>query len=66
MNNRETFARVAEILAHRADHGRLLWTVGARRCYARTAAGTTTLTLIGPAAPMLVYIVEGVDLDRLR
>jgi len=64
MRGNSAFTRAGEILADRADHGRLLWAVGGRRCYAREAAGALTLTLTG-AADMLVYVVEGVKLDDL-
>ncbi len=61
---KRAFARAGELLADRADHGRLLWAVGGRRCHAREADGALTLTLTG-AAGTLVYVVEGVSLDDL-
>ncbi|MET8862287.1 hypothetical protein ABZW11_04930 [Nonomuraea sp. NPDC004580] len=62
---RSPFTLAAVELRGTHEHGRLLWSVGGRRCYVREADGSLTLTVLAPAGPALVYAVEGVSLDAL-
>jgi hypothetical protein len=61
------WGHAAEVFEREAQLGRLLWsTADGRRCYERQRPGECSLTVIGGGMPTVVYVVEGVDLEKLR